>query len=71
MSEANYEKVKTAVAALAERAAPRPRNTEKTRAVLPKPNPDEPAGGESAGKAKPAKPEQGRNGASPVRTGSW
>jgi hypothetical protein len=43
MSEANYEKVKTAVAALAEQAAPRPRSTEKTRAVLPNPNPDWPA----------------------------
>lgn len=64
MSEANYEKVKTAVAALAEQAAPRPRTTEKTRAVLPNPNPDEPAGGGSAGKSKPPKPGHGRNGAS-------
>ena len=63
MSEANYEKVKTAVAALAEKAAPQTRTTEKTRAVLPHPNPDEPTGGESAGKRKPTKPGHGRNGA--------
>jgi transposase len=63
MSEANYEKVKTAVAALAERAAPRSRTTEKTRAVLPNPNPDEPADKESP-KGQKAQVGHGRNGAS-------
>lgn len=63
MSEAASEKVQTAVAALAEKAAPQTRTTEKTRAVLPNPNPDEPAGGESAGKRKPTKPGHGRHGA--------
>jgi transposase len=63
MSEANYEKVKTAVAALVEKAAPRSRTTEKTRAVLPNPNPDEPADKESP-KGQKAKPGHGRNGAS-------
>jgi transposase len=62
MSEANYEKVKTAVAALAEQSAPRPRTTEKTRAVLPDPNPDEPADKEGP-KGHKAKPGHGRNGA--------
>jgi transposase len=62
MSEANYEKVKTAVAALAEQSAPRPRTTEKTRAVRPDPNPDEPADKEGP-KGHKAKPGHGRNGA--------
>ncbi len=66
MSEANYEKVKTAVAALAERAAPRWRTTEKTDTVLPDQNPDkpaekEPAEKEPAAKGKSAKPGHGRN----------
>jgi transposase len=61
MSEANYEKVKTAVAALAERAAPRGRTTERTDAVLPDQNPDKPAGKDPAAKGKPAKPGHGRN----------
>jgi len=61
MSEANCEKVKTAVAALAERAAPRWRTTEKTDAVLPDQNPDKPAGKEPAAKGKSAKPGHGRN----------
>ena len=69
MSEADYEKVKTAVEALAERAAPRPRNTEKTRAVLPNQKPDKPAKDEPAVKDEPAKPGHGRNGAS-VFTGA-
>ena len=64
MSEADYEKVKTAVAALAERAAPRVRTTEKTRAVLPNQKPDEPAEQEPAAEGEPAKPGHGRNGAS-------
>jgi hypothetical protein len=61
MSEANYEKVKTAVAALAERAAPRWRTTERTDAVLPDQHPDKPAGKEPAAKGKSAKPGHGRN----------
>src|SRR5215469_7949110 len=61
MSEANYEKVKTAVAALAERAASRLRTTERTDAVLPDQNPDKPAGKEPAARGKPAKPGHGRN----------
>jgi transposase len=61
MSEANYEKVKTAVAALAERAAPRWRTTEKTDAVLPDQTPDKPAAKEPAAKGKSAKPGHGRN----------
>jgi transposase len=61
MSEAHYEKVKTAVAALAERAVPRWRTTEKTDAVLPDQNPDKPAGKEPAAKGKSAKPGHGRN----------
>ncbi|HLO07458.1 MAG TPA: IS66 family transposase [Terriglobales bacterium] len=63
MSDAEYEKVKTAVAALAERAAPRSRTTEKTDAVLPHQNADKPAAKEPAGKGKPAKSGHGRNGA--------
>jgi transposase len=63
MSEAEYEKVKTAVTALAEKAAPQPRTTEKTRAVLPNPNPDESADKESP-KGQKVKPGHGRNGAS-------
>ena len=63
MSEAEYEKVKTAVAALAEKAAPRSRTTERTRAVLPHQNPDQPAGNEPVAKGKPAKSGHGRNGA--------
>src|SRR5499427_701284 len=58
MSEAEYEKVKTAVAALAEKAAPRSRTTERTDAVLP--NQNKPAEKEPA---KPAKSGHGRNGA--------
>jgi hypothetical protein len=69
MSEADYEKVKTAVEALAERAAPRMRTTEKTRAVLPNQKPDESAEQEPAAKGEPAKPGHGRNGAS-VFTGA-
>ena len=61
MSEAHYEKVKTAVAALAERAVPWWRTTEKTDAVLPDQNPDKPAGKEPAAKGKSAKPGHGRN----------
>jgi transposase len=60
MSEANYEKVKTAVDALAEKAAPRWRTTEKTDAVLPHPNPDRPAAKEPTAKGKSG---HGRNGA--------
>ena len=56
MSEAHYEKVKTAVAALAERAAPRPRTTERTDAALRDQNPGAPAGKEPAAKGKSAKP---------------
>src|SRR5689334_4262653 len=63
MTEANYEKVKTAVTALAEKAAPQTRTSEKTRVVLPNPTPEETAGGELAGKRKPTKPGHGRNGA--------
>jgi hypothetical protein len=61
MSEAHYEKVKTAVAALAERAAPRPRTTERTDAALRDQNPGAPAGKEPAAKGKSAKPGHGRN----------
>jgi transposase len=61
MSETDCEKVKTAVAALAEKAAPRWRTTEKTDAVLPDQNPGKPAGNEPAAKGKPAKPGHGRN----------
>jgi len=63
MSEADYETVKTAVAALAEKAAPRFRTTERTHAVLPDRNPDNPAGKEPAAEGKPAKSGHGRNGA--------
>ena len=38
MSETDYAKVKTAVEALAEKAVPPSRTTEKTRAVLPNQN---------------------------------
>jgi hypothetical protein len=62
ISEAEYEKVKTAVAALAEKAAPRWRTTEKTDAVLPHQNPDNAAGKEPTAKRKPAKSGHGRNG---------
>ena len=61
MSEAEYEKVKTAVAALAEKAAPRFRTTERTHAVLPDQNPDKPAGKEPKAKDKPDKSGHGRN----------
>src|SRR5262249_34786355 len=64
MSEADYEKVKTAVAALAERAAPRSRPTEKTQAVLPHQNADKSAEENPAAKNEPAKPGHGRNSAS-------
>ena len=64
LSEADYEKVRTAVQALAEKAAPRWRTTEKTRAVLPNQNPDQRAEPEPAAKSKPAKPGHGRHGAS-------
>ena len=60
LSEAEYQKVKAAVAALAEKAAPRLRTTEKTRALLPNPNPDEHTGKEPA-KGQRAKPGHGRN----------
>jgi transposase len=69
LSEADYKKVKTAVETLAEKAAPRSRTTERTRAVLPNQDPDTPAGGEPAAKGKQAKPGHGRNGAS-VFTGA-
>src|SRR5437867_11599309 len=42
MSDTDYEKVKAAVAALAEKAAPRSRTTEKTRAVLEQKSASEP-----------------------------
>jgi transposase len=61
MSETDCEKVKTAVAALAEKAAPRWRTTERTDAVLPDQNPDKPAAKEPAASGKPAKPGHGRN----------
>jgi transposase len=60
ISEVEYETVKTAVAVLAEKAAPRSRTTEKMSAVLPHPNPDEPAAKEPA-KRKPAQSGHGRN----------
>ncbi len=63
MSETDCEKVKSAVAALAEKAAPRLRTTEKTDAVLPHQNPDKPAAKEPGAKGKPAKSGHGRNGA--------
>jgi transposase len=63
ISEAEYEKVKTAVAALADKAAPRWRTTEKTDAVLPHQNPDKAAGKELPAKGKPGKSGHGRNGA--------
>ncbi len=63
MSEAEYETVKTAVAALAEKAAPRFRTTERTHAVLPDQNPGNPAGKEPTAEGKPAKSGHGRNGA--------
>src|SRR5215472_15006498 len=58
MSETDCEKVKSAFAALAEKAAPRSRTTEKTHAVLPPQNADKPAGKKPAGKGKPG---HGRN----------
>ena len=63
MSEADYETVKTAVAALAEKAVPRSRTTERTCAVLPHQNPDEPAAKGPTAKGKPAQSGHGRNGA--------
>ncbi len=62
ISEEEYEKVKTAVAALVEKAAPRWRTTERTDAVLPEQNPDQPAGNVPGAKGKPAKSGHGRNG---------
>lgn len=62
ISEAEYEKVKTAVATLAEKAAPRWRTTEKTNAVLAHQNPENAAGKEPPAKRKPAKSGHGRNG---------
>ena len=61
MSEAEYEKVKTAVAALAEKAAPRSRTTERTRVVVPDQNPDQPAEKEPTANGKPAQSGHGRN----------
>jgi transposase len=61
MSEADYEKVKSAVTALAEKAVPRSRTTERTQAVLPPQSPDQPAGKEPAAKGKRAKSGHGRN----------
>src|SRR5215472_1625925 len=52
MSETDYEKVKTAVEVLAEKAVPPSRSTEKTRAVLPNQNPNKPAEKEPAEKGK-------------------
>lgn len=63
ISEAEYEKVKTAVAALAQRAAPRWRTTEKADAVLPHQNSDQPTAKQPAAKDKPGKSGHGRNGA--------
>ena len=64
MSETDYEKVKTAVEALAEKAVPPSRTTEKTRAVLPNQNPNKPAEKEPAENGELVKPGHGRNGAS-------
>ena len=61
MSEAEYEKVRTAVAALAEKAAPRSRTTERTRVVVPDQNPDQPAEKEPTANGKPAQSGHGRN----------
>jgi transposase len=61
MSEVDYETVKTAVTALAEKVAPRSRTTEKTRAVLPHQIPDRPAEKQPAAKGEPAKSGHGRN----------
>jgi rubredoxin len=56
LSEADGEKLKTALHALAQRAAPRPRSTEKTNSVLPN--------GQPLPKSdKPAPPGHGRHGA--------
>jgi transposase len=63
MSEPEYEKVKTAVAALAEKAASRSRTTERTDAVLPHQDPDKHAAKEPEAKRKPPKSGHGRNGA--------
>ena len=63
MSEAEDEKVKNAVEALAEKAAPRSRSTEKTDDVLPHQNPDKAAGKEPPAKGKPGQcAGHGRNG---------
>jgi transposase len=66
MSEADYKKVKAAVEALAEKAVPRSRTTEKTQAVLPNQKPTEE---DPAAKGEPATAGHGRNGAS-VFTGA-
>jgi len=64
MSETDYEKVKTAVEVLAQKAVPPSRTTEKTRAVLPNQNPNQPGEKEPAEKGELVKPGHGRNGAS-------
>lgn len=64
MSEVDYEKVKTAVAVLAEKAVPRFRTTERTHVVLPNQSPDKPTGKEPAARDKPAKSGHGRHSAS-------
>lgn len=63
LSAADGEKLKTILSALAERAAPRSRTTEKTRAVLEKKNGAEPAAQESSRASDRAAPGHGRNGA--------
>ena len=63
LSDANYEKVKTAVEALVQRATRRWRSTEKTRAVLEKEKPAEPAAKEPKTETDRKPPGHGRNGA--------
>jgi transposase len=63
MSDSQYEKVKAAVEALADKAAPRSRTTEKTRVVLEQPNTTEPAAEKPLPKLRPPAPGHGRNGA--------
>jgi transposase len=63
LSEADGERLKTVLGALAERAASRWRTTEKSRAVLDRNDGADPAGQEPAPKSNPPAPGHGRNSA--------
>jgi transposase len=63
LSAADGEKLKSVLGALAERAAPRWRTTEKTRAVLKPNNTAEAAAQQPSPENHPAPPGHGRNGA--------